>query len=312
MTLQEFNNEFDVLYNNIMSNQAPGLDAYEKSVFLTKAQDDVIKSYFSPKSNKLQEGFDDSVRRQIDFSSLMRTVNFESILYVVFAGNEGKDNGTNFSNYKVTVKEPMNPNTIPNKSECEKGFIVDSTDTIREAYLYSPFGAGIFDDRNNTKSVELDPELKIMTILNESVKVERNGQEKNLVVLPLTYQEYNKVMAKPYTRPMKNTAWRLLENSNGTHQMELIIGPGDTLNKYSIRYITRPKPIILEDLPDGLKIDTLSTETPCELDPVLHQDILQRAVELAKVTYLGTLSDQVSIGNISQTDIGAVPSRNDR
>ncbi len=33
----EFSSEFDVLYNNITSNQAPGLDDYEKSVFLTKA-----------------------------------------------------------------------------------------------------------------------------------------------------------------------------------------------------------------------------------------------------------------------------------
>ena len=39
MDIKEFSNEFDVLYNNIMSNQAPGLDEYEKSVFLTKAQD---------------------------------------------------------------------------------------------------------------------------------------------------------------------------------------------------------------------------------------------------------------------------------
>lgn len=37
MTLQEFSDEFDVLYNNITSNQAPGLNEYEKSVFLTKA-----------------------------------------------------------------------------------------------------------------------------------------------------------------------------------------------------------------------------------------------------------------------------------
>ena len=36
MTTQEFSNEFDVLYNNA-GNQAPGLDEYEKSVFLTKA-----------------------------------------------------------------------------------------------------------------------------------------------------------------------------------------------------------------------------------------------------------------------------------
>ncbi len=70
MTIQEFSNEFDVLYNNIMSNQAPGLDEYEKSVFLTKAQSEIIKNYFNPKGNKYQEGFDGSQKRQVDFSIL--------------------------------------------------------------------------------------------------------------------------------------------------------------------------------------------------------------------------------------------------
>ena len=79
MTTQEFSNEFDILYNNIMSNQAPGLDEYEKSVFLTKAQDEIIKNYFNPKGNKYQEGFDDSSKRQYDFSSLIRTANLYNI-----------------------------------------------------------------------------------------------------------------------------------------------------------------------------------------------------------------------------------------
>lgn len=47
MTNSEFSNEFDILYNNIMSNQAPGLDAYEKSVFLTKAQEDIVLAYYT-------------------------------------------------------------------------------------------------------------------------------------------------------------------------------------------------------------------------------------------------------------------------
>lgn len=50
MTVQEFSNEFDILYNNIMSNQAPGLDAYEKSVFLTQAQEDIVKAYYQGSS----------------------------------------------------------------------------------------------------------------------------------------------------------------------------------------------------------------------------------------------------------------------
>ena len=47
MTNSEFSNEFDILFNNIMSNQAPGLDAYEKSVFLTKAQEDIVLAYYT-------------------------------------------------------------------------------------------------------------------------------------------------------------------------------------------------------------------------------------------------------------------------
>ena len=44
MTTEEFSNEFDVLYNNISSNQSPGLNEYEKSVFLTKAQNEILKN----------------------------------------------------------------------------------------------------------------------------------------------------------------------------------------------------------------------------------------------------------------------------
>ena len=36
MTITEFSTEFDILYNNISSNMAPGLNEYEKSVFLYK------------------------------------------------------------------------------------------------------------------------------------------------------------------------------------------------------------------------------------------------------------------------------------
>lgn len=42
MTLDELSTTFDILYNNISSNQAPGLTEYEKSVFLTQAQEAVI------------------------------------------------------------------------------------------------------------------------------------------------------------------------------------------------------------------------------------------------------------------------------
>lgn len=37
MNNREFSDRFDVLFANITSNQAPGIDEYEKSVYLTKA-----------------------------------------------------------------------------------------------------------------------------------------------------------------------------------------------------------------------------------------------------------------------------------
>lgn len=73
MTNEEFSNEFDVLYNNITSNQAPGLDEYEKSVLLTRAQEELVKAFFDTRTNKIQEGFDSSRKRQYDFSSLIKT-----------------------------------------------------------------------------------------------------------------------------------------------------------------------------------------------------------------------------------------------
>jgi hypothetical protein len=39
MILDEFSWEFDVLYNNISNGNAPGVNEYEKSVFLTRAQE---------------------------------------------------------------------------------------------------------------------------------------------------------------------------------------------------------------------------------------------------------------------------------
>lgn len=42
MSLDELSVEFDLMYNNISSNMAPGLSEYEKSVFLTQAQDAVV------------------------------------------------------------------------------------------------------------------------------------------------------------------------------------------------------------------------------------------------------------------------------
>ena len=47
MKLQEFDLEFDILYNNINSGKAPGINALEKSILLTQAQDFVVQNLYS-------------------------------------------------------------------------------------------------------------------------------------------------------------------------------------------------------------------------------------------------------------------------
>lgn len=75
MTLQELNNEFDIHYNSIAGQSAPNLDVYEKSVFLTKAQLEIIKNYYDPKSNRKGEGFEASEKRREDLKELIKNYN---------------------------------------------------------------------------------------------------------------------------------------------------------------------------------------------------------------------------------------------
>lgn len=247
MTNLEFSNQFEVLYNNITSDQAPGLDNYEKSVFLTKAQDEIVKSYFDPRTNKPQEGFDGSEKRQIDFSMILRTKTYES----------------------------------------------------------SNFTAATFDIHPNTKKILLDTD--IMMFINEFADVTRPNNAGTgtvrLTVIPLDYKEYSRLMYKPFKRPLLYQAWRILDNSNKKNSVEIIVGPDDTLTKYSIRYIKKPTPIVLGNI-EGLSLEGKSTNTECELDPILHQEILQRAVELAKIAMEGTAASHIQGGNQSGTDKG--------
>ncbi len=75
--LKELSFEFDIYYNNIMSGVAPGINDYEKSVFLTRAQDELIKEFFSPKKNAPQEGVGDSIERDYIFDTLLKTKSIE-------------------------------------------------------------------------------------------------------------------------------------------------------------------------------------------------------------------------------------------
>lgn len=247
MTNSEFSNTFDTLLNSYNSQAAFGesaskkeitLDEYEKSVLLTQAQDIIVKSYFDSRTNATNEGFDDSERRQVDFSSL------------------------------ITTATPTKAgDSLQEKKYDERGIIYSLP---RRA------------DNNNTD---------VLFILNEKITATVGGKKREYVVIPLNYKEYNREMSKPYAQPLKKQAWRLFQNTSTGFDVSSEIIPRYELQNvsfiYRIRYVKRPQPIILEDL-EKLDIDGLSTASECELNPIIHMDILNKAVELAISTRGGT------------------------
>jgi hypothetical protein len=72
MLLNELSVEFDLLYNNISSNQAPGLTEYEKSVFLTEAQEAVILELYKGTAGDAFESTEEVTRY---LSSLVKSKN---------------------------------------------------------------------------------------------------------------------------------------------------------------------------------------------------------------------------------------------
>lgn len=262
MTTQEFSNTFDTLlasYNTkaMFGDQSSAaeivLDEYEKSVLLTQAQDMIIKQYFE--NSNIGVGFDGTERRQMDFSALT-AVATENQITSLNPADEAK-----YEDSSINFALPTDLLIILNEKIC------------------------LYDDDNKTT------------------------KQDTYVVVPINYREYDRELSKPWSQPYKKQAWRLVADRPETHdgkgtddvqitgtglRAEIVLTDaalakckptGAKTPKYKLRYIRRPQPIILTDLDaSGLQIDGINKVSECELNPVLHMDILNKAIELAYAT----------------------------
>lgn len=281
MTIQEFSNTFDTLLNSYNTQSQFGeqaskreivLDEYEKSVLLTQAQDIVVKSYFDGTLNQQGQGFDDSNRRQMDFSSLI----------------------------KIAELNPLDPNEAEIQTFDDRGIVYQLP-------------------RKVVDGVEVEGTTDVLFILNEKLtQICTKGQQrteqwrKDFVIVPISYKEYDREMSKPYAQPLKKQAWRLFQNQATGFDINSELIPRFNVKEetsdgatptyksfvYKIRYVKRPQPIVLENLPNNLEIDGVTTESECELNPIIHTDILNKAVELAIATRGGSYSQ--ALNNNSQ------------
>lgn len=95
-------------------------------------------------------------------------------------------------------------------------------------------------------------------------------------VYPVTQDEYSRIKSNPFRGPSK---YKVIRLDSGEGVVELV--SKYIIGRYLIKYLSKPEPIILEDLPNHLTIEGVTNKTECKLNPILHNTILDRAVQLA-------------------------------
>lgn len=410
MNTAEFSNEFDILYNNIASNQAPGLDEYEKSVFLTKAQKQIVRSYFEGMLNKSMKGFDASQKRQYDFSTLIRNVNlpcysqlqqnsviaeslneniepFDSRSYIYLTPvdlfltiNESlvDSSGRRFSILPIDFSEysrlMLKPYGFPLKRQAWRlitqrqstingiGYTQYTSDDVYKMLVFK----NIYDKPVNinfiprTENATVDTSV-LTNVFNEIFSIDETSNAVNLninygfiiykqdtstVFQSVLFQILKTYLMNPtilktlgydkYIIPiyMDDSTPNDTENPENKIKVTVKCGAGILPNKknvstpvfemigvfknneempvpiYNLRYVKTPRPIILVDnlqeINEGLSIDGYHERSECELPEEIHEEILQRAVELAKSAYLGDLNSEIALGQNSGTNMGVV------
>lgn len=239
MTTEEFSNEFDTLLNSYaLSPNKYGmesspltieLDEYEKSVFLTKAQEDIVISLYNGK-NPTGDSFEktEEIRRYL--SDLVKT-------YTTTKDTSGTNTGINSDSIFFSLPDDL-------------WFIT------YESVRFS--GEGCL-----------------------------NGEE--VPVIPTTQDDITRSIRDPFRRPDNKRALRL---DLGNNKVEIITGLGDSIDRYLVRYVTKPDPIILVNLPDALSINGVKARTECKLNPAIHRSILERAVQLALLSRTTNITKQ--------------------
>ena len=218
MNVQEFSNSFDTLLQPYIAKESfseqnnLAFDEYEKSIFLTKAQEQIVLELYQ----ELEQS--EEVRKYL--SNLIKTDN-----YVPVGGQDETLINNNFKSYKVEINNDI---------------------------LFMIYEQCTLNDENNC-------------INNKIVSV-----------VPTIHDDLDKVLKNPFKSPNSRKVIRL----DFDNKIELI--SKYNISNYKVRYLKKPNPIILVSLEDNLSINNGDTEVSNgETNPILHERIVQRAVQLA-------------------------------
>lgn len=216
MDVQELSNLFDTLLQPYITKDVQGehntlaFDEYEKSIFLTKAQKQIIL--------ELYQELEQSEENRKYLSNLIKTGN-----YVPIGEQDETLINNTFKSYKVEIEDSV---------------------------LFMIYEQCTLSDENNCI----------------------NGRI--VSVVPTIHDDLNKVLKNPFKSPNSRKVIRL----DFDNKIELI--SKYNISNYKVRYLKKPNPIILVTLED-LNIDKKQEVSNGETNPILHERIVQRAVQLA-------------------------------
>ena len=216
MDVQELSNLFDTLLqpfivkDNFGEQNTLAFDEYEKSIFLTKAQEQIVLELYQ----ELEQS--EEVRKYL--SNLIKTGN-----YVPIGEQDETLINNTFKSYKIEIEDSV---------------------------LFMIYEQCTLSDENNC-------------INNKIVSV-----------VPTIHDDLDKVLKNPFKSPNNRKVIRL----DFDNKIELI--SKYNISNYKIRYLKKPNPIILVKLED-LNIDKKQEVSNGETNPILHERIVQRAVQLA-------------------------------
>ena len=167
MTAEEFSNEFDILLNSYDTaeiGQAQGkleFDEYEKSVFLTKAQEELVISLYDGR-NSSGESFENTEEARRSLSSLVKT----------YTTTDQLTDNTGLSTYSKFYALPSDlwyityeAVTITDSSSCLNNSELTVTPVTQDAYYKQ--SKNPFKRANNRRALRLDVGDNIAEIISK-------------------------------------------------------------------------------------------------------------------------------------------------
>lgn len=145
----------------------------------------------------------------------------------------------------------------------------------------------------DSKVVPLPTDILFRTLefCNVTNSCTSEGKTEVVPVVPVTQDEYFRTVRNPFKKHNSRRVLRLSYSTAEESSSKLSTQPYSelisdlTISSYTVRYLAKPAPIILETLTDGLSINGETEAQTCLLPEVLHQTILSEAVRMAKATW---------------------------